>query len=53
MSDIVFRAMLNWMMCSDPWAAGDQDEKVLKSFLDEEAQSRGYDRWVEAYHEFK
>ena len=51
MSDREFRAMLTWWMCSDPWVAGDKEHEVLLAFMEAESKRRGYEGWVDAYHE--
>lgn len=40
------------LMCSDPWPfSGDDDgEKILKDMANKEAQARGFEDWVAAYH---
>jgi len=45
-----FRTLLELMMCSDPWPAGDDMRIFLKKLLNREAQEREYSDWVEAYH---
>jgi len=37
-------------MASDPFPTDPASETVIVDMLDEEAQERGYDDWVEAYH---
>jgi hypothetical protein len=55
MNDQEFRAILDWFMCSDPWPVppGDENHEIVTNWLNNEAQVRGYDSWVVAYHEFK
>lgn len=57
LSDEQYRALLDLMMCSDPWPldgeSGDREHGVLVELLDAEAKRRGWDNWVVAYHEFK
>lgn len=69
MNDKEFRAILDWWMCSDPWPVtteawtGDNDTDVkncdqehhgiCRGWLDRECEARGFDGWVDAYHEFK
>lgn len=52
MSDKVFRAFLNLMMCSDPWPAGEEDHGCLITIADHESRLRGFDSWIAAYHDF-
>lgn len=55
LTDERFRALLDLMMCSDPWPVGRDgvwNERVVKDLLDEESRKRGYADWVGAYHEF-
>ena len=53
LADDQFRALLDLWMRSDP--ADDKprgaEEHLIEELLDEEADRRGYDGWVEAYHE--
>lgn len=48
-----FRVILNWFMVSDPWPMESESESVIKNLLNEESATRGYEDWVEAYHEFE
>jgi len=49
-----YLAFLKLMMCSDPWPVHDgQGEKEMEAFADQEAKSRGYNNWIEAYQEFR
>lgn len=57
MTDKEFRAVLDWMMCSDPWPVvgsyGSIDEdghKVISGWLDKESVLRGYTDWIDAFH---
>ena len=51
MSDKEFRAALRWMMVSDPWPLSEKEERTLKDMLNREAEARGFQNWVVAYHE--
>jgi len=52
-SDEAFRELLNLFMASDPWPLeGERSKAVIFGFLCAEASKRGYDDWIEAYHEF-
>jgi len=50
--NIAFRAMLDIMMTSGPFPARESRREAFAGFLDAEAWKRGYDDWVEAYHDF-
>lgn len=52
MNDKEFRAILDWMMFSDPWPGGETDYKrvIITAWLDREAQARGWEDWIEAFH---
>ena len=49
MSDREFRALLDLFMCSDPYPCDGHD--VVEELLDHEADRRGFDSWVDAYHD--
>ena len=51
LADQRLRAMLNLFMCCDPWPADQIDKEVIEDFLDDQSRSRGYDTWVDAYHQ--
>ncbi len=46
-----FRAILDWWMCSDPWPANEQGHIKIEAWLNEECKRRGYESWVDAYHQ--
>ena len=50
MEDYVYRDMLDWFMCSDPWPDWVNETYILR-YLNEQAEVRGYDSWVVAFHE--
>jgi len=56
MSDWEFTQFLKLLMCSDPWPMegdeGVQTKNTLTSWANKEAQKRGFDNWIQAYHEF-
>lgn len=54
MTDSQFRAFLNLYMCMDPWpdALSGADRYLLESYAEEESKRRGFDSWVDAYHNF-
>lgn len=43
-----FRAVMNWFMATSPFPAH-VPEKVIETWLNREAQARGYKDWLEAY----
>ena len=53
MNDIEFKAMLELVMCCDPWPVegNTENQAIIKKFVDEEATARLYSGWVEAYHD--
>lgn len=57
MPNVMFRALLDLIMCSDPWPVPDMGEGTGEEFVlklaDSEARKRGYDNWVVAFHEHK
>lgn len=54
MEGTVFRALLDWMMCSDPWPVDSDghggNQQVIEKWLDEESRKKGFTDWLEAYH---
>lgn len=46
-----FGTLLDWFMVSDPWPLEQIDNDRMKDMLNDEAQRRGYDDWVQAYHD--
>lgn len=52
-SDQEFRALLDLFMCSDPWPVEPDagSHELVKAVIDRQAQFRGYENWVVAYHE--
>lgn len=48
-----YRALLDLVMCCDPWPVstdGGENEMAVKDMLNQEAQARGFPDWVDAYH---
>ena len=52
MTDLEFRIAMDWMMVSDPWPLSEREHTVMWDMLNGEAEKRGYDNWIVAYHEF-
>lgn len=52
LTDANFRALLDLIMCSDPWPVQDDgtSQRLIELMATEEAKRRGFDTWVEAYH---
>ena len=48
-----YRALLDLIMCSDPWPVPDENQKIIEILADKEAMRRGFNNWVIAYHKFK
>jgi hypothetical protein len=48
MNDELFKAFMALLMCSDPYPC--EGEELITDFADEEAQKRGYEDWIHAYH---
>jgi len=46
-----YRALLVLVMCADPWPAEDHLRPFVIGLLNEEAKERGYEDWVQAYHD--
>lgn len=54
MRDYQFRAMLDLLMCCDPWPVDTEGHQaIIIGWITVEASKRGYDNWIEAYHEEK
>lgn len=53
MNDEEFRALLDLYMVSDPWPLTSEKSNTIRKLLSGEAQERGFDGWVEAYHEME
>lgn len=52
MKDLEFRALLDLMMCSDPWPVDGDNQLILEKLIDNESHKRGYDGRMQAYHSF-
>ena len=51
MNDMAYRVLLDLVMVSDPWPLNTGCE-VITDMLDDEAQQRGHETWIDAYHRF-
>ena len=51
--DALFRLLLDCYMQADPHPWNDEDDGQLTHYLDEDARARGYESWVEAYHQYR
>ena len=52
-ADDAFRVLLDWYMLADPWPLSDRAHGMMFGFLTAEANKRGYETWVDAYHDFQ
>ncbi len=52
MNNKSYRALLDLIMCSDPWPVADsgENQETIIPMANGEAKSRGFDCWVDAYH---
>ncbi len=50
MTRIEFRAILNLLMCSDPWPATLGDQLVITAWADKHAEKYEFTSWIDAYH---
>uniref|UniRef100_A0A6H1ZA09 Uncharacterized protein n=1 Tax=viral metagenome TaxID=1070528 RepID=A0A6H1ZA09_9ZZZZ len=48
-----FKALLDLIMCSDPWPTDKNNQKTIEQLANEEADKRNYNDWIEAYHHFE
>jgi len=46
-----YGTLLQLMMTADPWPLAASERDRMVGMLNDEAEARGYDGWVEAYHE--
>lgn len=53
MEERLFRALLNLYMSSDPWPAGEWDQKHVLAGIEAESTRRGYSSWIDAFHQFE
>lgn len=52
-NDTNYRALLDLIMCSDPWPVEGENQQIIESMANEEAKRRGFDTWVDAYHQME
>jgi hypothetical protein len=52
MTGEVFRDLLTWFMCSDPWPSDAGAHDRIERWLDAQANKRGFRDWLDAYHCF-
>ena len=60
---LVFRALLDLVMCSDPWPVlmdeflrtriDKKNRNAVERFLDDQSKLYEYEDWIDAYHRFK
>lgn len=50
MTRIEFRAILNLLMCSDPFPTALEDQLVITAWADKQAEEFGFTDWIDAYH---
>lgn len=54
MKDEEFRALLDLIMCSDPWPVNDKsNQEIIEAMAKHEAIERGFTGRVDAYHKFQ
>ena len=55
MNPLEFRALLDLIMCCDPWPVADdgENQRFIQLLADREARRREFPDWISAYHEFK
>ncbi len=49
-TDLEFRAILDWMMCSDPWPVVGSNQSLVETWIERESIARGYSDHIDAYH---
>jgi len=49
-----FIALLDLVMCSDPWPVKDDPSNkiIILNMLNRNAKTRGFSNWIEAYHNY-
>lgn len=53
LDDKEFRLLLDLFMVSDPWPLEDDRFVIMEKLLMKEAHVRGFDSYIEGYHEFE
>lgn len=46
-----FGTLCDWLMVSDPFPLEQYRKKRIVDMLNDESQARGYDDWIQAYHD--
>jgi len=46
-----FGTLCDWLMVADPWPLPESRRDRIVRMLNDEAQARGYDDWIQAYHD--
>jgi hypothetical protein len=46
-----YGTLCDWLMASDPFPLSESRRDRIESMLNDEAERRGYDDWVQAYHD--
>ena len=46
-----YGTLCDWLMASDPWPLSELKRDRIEEMLNEEAEARGYDDWIQAYHD--
>jgi len=46
-----FGTLCEWLMASDPFPLEQSRRQRMVDMLNDEAQTRGYDDWIQAYHD--
>lgn len=46
-----YGTLCDWLMASDPFPLPESQRNRIESMLNDEAERRGYDDWVQAYHD--
>ena len=47
-----FRALLDWLMCSDPWPTNSEHQETIVAMLNVKAKELGFSNWIDAYHRY-
>jgi len=46
-----FGTLCDWLMTSDPFPLSELKRDRMETMLNDEARARGYDDWIQAYHD--